>query len=68
MGFLTPKYPTGAEPPRKRSRAERRSEQQQIARDVDLQNRFDELETQSRQRSEAFMEDFYRRNPGTRPK
>ncbi|MCP3820090.1 hypothetical protein NLX86_18915 [Streptomyces sp. A3M-1-3] len=68
MGLFTPKYPEGAEPPKKQSRAERKSEQRRIARDVDLQNRFDELDTQSRQRSQAFMDDFYRRNPGTRPK
>jgi hypothetical protein len=67
MGLFTPKDPPGVERPKRQSRADRRSEQQRIARDVDLQNRFDRLETESRQRSEREMENFYRRNPGTRP-
>ncbi|GHH58249.1 hypothetical protein [Streptomyces candidus] len=62
MGFLSPKYPPGSEPPKRRSRADVKAEQRQIARDVDLQNRLDELRDAHKQQCEEFWRDFDKTN------
>ncbi|MFZ3498752.1 hypothetical protein ACODT5_36990 [Streptomyces sp. 5.8] len=68
MGLFTPKYPKsdtpGAqEPPRRMSRADRKAEAASVRQSVLQQNRFDELETESRERSKGFWADYDRRNP-----
>jgi hypothetical protein len=68
MGWLTPKYPSGAEPPKKVGRREAKHQAWRTSLAVNLQNTFDELEAESRERSAKSMEEFYRRYPKSRPR
>ncbi|TKA13177.1 hypothetical protein [Actinacidiphila oryziradicis] len=63
MGIFAPKYPSGAEPPKKVSRREAKHQAWRTSLAVNLQNTFDELETESRERSEQFWKDYNRANP-----
>ncbi|MEU4733249.1 hypothetical protein, partial [Streptomyces sp. NPDC023588] len=55
--------PGAQEPPRRISRAERKQQEAGIRLAVSTQNRFDELEAESRARSKRFWSDYDRRNP-----
>jgi hypothetical protein len=66
MGLFTPKYPAGAEPPERESRADRKSREQSERYEQQLSDDFKRLERESKERSARFWEDYERRNgPGS---
>ncbi|WP_058046262.1 hypothetical protein [Streptomyces roseifaciens] len=66
MGLFTPKYPQGAEPPHRESRADRKSRERTEALDKDLTARFKAAQRESKERSARFWDDYERRNgPGS---
>lgn len=66
MGFFTPKYPEGAEPPRKEKRADRKDREFHERLDKRLADDFKRLEREGKERSARFWDDYERRNgPGS---
>jgi hypothetical protein len=62
MGLFTPKYPDGAEPPKRESRADRRSREASEHYEQQLADDFKRLERESKERSARFWEDYERTN------
>ncbi|MBT2467826.1 hypothetical protein J7E97_08055 [Streptomyces sp. ISL-66] len=66
MGLFTPKYPKGAEPPRKDSRADRKSREFHERLDKQMEDDFKRLHRESKERSAHFWQDYEQRNgPGS---
>lgn len=62
MGLFTPKYPTGAEPPRKESRAERKDRESGERLEQQMSDGFKQLHRESKERSARFWHDYEQRN------
>lgn len=62
MGLFTPKYPSGAEPPRKESRADRKSRESSERIEKQQEDNFKRLHRESKERSARFWESHEKRN------
>jgi hypothetical protein len=66
MGLFSPKYPTGAEPPRRESRADRRHRESREQLDAAMAESWKAAEQASEERSAAFWADYEQQNgPGS---
>lgn len=66
MGLFSPKYPTGAEPPRRESRGDRKAREQSERVSGWIDAELKDAERDSKERSARFWEDYERVNgPGS---
>lgn len=62
MGLFTPKYPAGAEPPRKESRGARKDRESSERIDRQLADDFKSLHRDSKERTARFWTDYEQQN------
>lgn len=66
MGLFTPKYPKGAEPPKRESRGDRKAREEREAMDAYLDRSFKDAWRASKERDAAFWDEYERQNgPGS---
>lgn len=66
MSLFTPKYPPGAEPPKREARGARKAREETNAQKAAMERRFKDARRASKERGAAFWEDYERRNgPGS---
>jgi hypothetical protein len=64
MGLFTPKYPKGAEPPKRESRADRKHREYRERIDTAIAEDFKTAQRVSKERDAAFWADYERRSRG----